>query len=78
MWFRGLRFLRKSGSLFGKSCLVGLTLLIGLLGLFVACFVGRRRKTLIIFFGIASTSRLCGVLFYGNLVLAMSAFKAFV
>ena len=51
-WSGGLRFLRKSSSIFGKSCLVGLTLLIGLLGelhllgLFVACFVGRRRRTL--------------------------------
>ena len=31
MWSVGLRFLRKLGSLFGKSYLVGLTLLIGLL-----------------------------------------------
>ena len=31
-WFGGLRFPRKSGYLSGKSCLVGLTLLIGLLG----------------------------------------------
>ena len=30
MWFGGLRFQRKLGSLSGRSCLVGLTLLIGL------------------------------------------------
>ena len=60
MWFGGLWFLRNLGSLFDKSCLVGLTPLthllgkLCLLGPFVACFIGRWRKTLIISFGTAS------------------------
>ena len=68
MWSGGQRFVRKLDSLFGKSCLVGLTPLIGLLAefrllsLFAACFVGRPRKILIIVFGIASILEQCGAL----------------
>ena len=70
----------KKGSLSGKCCLVVLTLWIGMLGRglrlsghFVACFVGRRRKILIIFFGIAITRGQCGVLSCRSSVLVLLA-----
>ncbi|KAA0032085.1 ACT11D09.5 [Cucumis melo var. makuwa] len=84
MWSEGQGFIRKPSSSFGKSCLVRLTLLIGLLGgelrllgLFVACFVKRRRQTLIIFFGIANMHGTCGTFSCRSLVLAMLAIGAF-
>ena len=87
MRFGGPRFLRKLSSSSDKFCWVGLTLWmwIGLwggglllLGFFTACFIGRRRKTLITFFGIASMRLLCGVCFCKSLVLAMLVIGVFV
>ena len=43
------------------------------MGLFVVCFVGRQRKTLIISFGIANMCVLCGVLLCRSLVLSLLA-----
>ncbi|TYK13429.1 ACT11D09.5 [Cucumis melo var. makuwa] len=45
----------------GAPCLLGGGLC--LLGLFAVCFIERRRKTLIIFFGIASRHELCRAFF---------------
>ena len=72
--------LRKLNSLSSKSFLVGLILLIGLLGElcfsshFVVCFVERRRKILIIFFGIVIMRALCGAFSSRSLVLVLLAF----
>ena len=76
----GLRFIRKLGFLSGKSCLVALTPWIGLLGrgycllgLFAACFVGKQRKILIIYFGTAMMRGQYGVLSFKSLVLVLLA-----
>ena len=80
-WSGGLRFLRKLSSLSGKSCSVGLILLIGLSGgallvmPFCSFFVGRWRKILIIFFGINILRWLCGALSFRSLVLILLAFR---
>ena len=80
MWCGGLRFLRKLGSLSGKSCLAGSTLLIGLSGgrlcllsLSVVCCVKWQREILITSFGIVSLRASCGAPFCTILLLALSA-----